>query len=409
MTYTVPSAEDISEAFPSTPKPIQGAITVLSLLDLYHDLRVNARNTACPFSINGWLFVVLGITQYHEEFPFEAATCVVPPTPGPIPTGEAHTFPERKAKHDDDIARFEFYQNVKQALVKHITIAVGEDIVNTYVNASSSIPPPHELLEYLVRDYVRSTYKAQDVEAARLKMMAKISITDAWADFVRQIERGRDALRMYQQALTDAQLTNIALATLEHTGEHLRREIDKFRKRPMDQQKWEHIKEHFLPEWLAAAARQTAKHETDFNAAAHAVMGTTYEPQPQAAAHQVAAAASVDALAAAFQAFAAQQQQTMAQQQQTMALLTQQQQQQQQQQGGRGGGRGGGRRTMTPGRHGYYWCWTHGKCHHGHGHPVPAQQICNSPAPGHIATATFSNPQGGSMRNCEGWDGSTGL
>jgi hypothetical protein len=161
---------------------------------LYHDLRVNARNTACPFSVNGWLWVVLGIHQYHAEYPFEQATCLVPPTPGPLPSGTPIDFPERKAKHDEAIARFEFYQNVKQAIVKHITIAVGEDIVNTYVNATSSIPPPHELLEYLVRDYVRSTYKAQDVEAARMKMMAKIAITDAWADYVQQIERGRDAL-----------------------------------------------------------------------------------------------------------------------------------------------------------------------------------------------------------------------
>ena len=42
---------------------------------------------------------------------------------------------------------------------------------------------------------MRSTYKAQDVEAARMKMMAKIAITDAWADYVQQIERGRNALR----------------------------------------------------------------------------------------------------------------------------------------------------------------------------------------------------------------------
>ena len=45
-------------------------------------------------------------------------------------------------------------------------------------------------------------------------------------------------------------------------------------------------------------ARQNAKNETDFHAAAHDVMGTTHDPQ--ATAHQVAAATSVDALAAAF-------------------------------------------------------------------------------------------------------------
>jgi len=220
---------------------------------------------------------------------------------------------------------------------------------------------------------------------------------------------------MYEQPLTTAQLTNIALATLEHTGEALRREIDKFRKKPVAEQTWEEIKKHFLPEWLAAAARQTAKNETDFHAAVHAVMGTRPEPQPHAGAHQVAAAASVDALATAFQAFTTQQQQPaapqqmmqqMQQMQQTLALLTQQKQQQQ---SGGGGGRGGGRKELKPGPYGFHWCWTHGKCHHGHGHPIPANQICKSPAPGHIATATFHNPQGGSMRNCEGWDGGTGL
>ena len=48
MVTTVPSAEDIFQAFTHAPKPIQ-TITVSTLLDLHQDLVVNARKTQrCP-------------------------------------------------------------------------------------------------------------------------------------------------------------------------------------------------------------------------------------------------------------------------------------------------------------------------------------------------------------------------
>ena len=61
--------------------------------------------------------------------------------------------------------------------------------------------------------------------------------------------------------------------------------------------------------------------------------------------------------------------------------------------GGRGRGRGRGRAAPLPRRRGSY-CWTHGNC-------ANTGSECLTPSDGHIATATFTNMQGGSTLNCE--------
>ena len=58
---------------------------------------------------------------------------------------------------------------------------------------------------------------------------------------------------------------------------------------------------------------------------------------------------------------------------------------------GRGGGGGRDRRQPTPGPRMY--CWSHGACAH-------SSTDCNNKSPGHQATATFSNMQGGSTNRC---------
>ena len=401
---TALTAEAIFAAFPVDPamKTMQGEPNVSNILALRKDLERNARNTRCPYSINGYLFAVLGKPTYDLRHPAEAASCFVPQHPGPLIAGSALTFPERSAAHDSALARWEEYRAMAQALLKHITIVVGDDIISTYTDAAERIPEPDELMGYLIRDYVTNTYSAQDVEAARMRMIAKIDLaTTKWAHFVAQIEHGRGILEIYGQPLSTSELANKALATLEHIGAPLRREIIKFRKRPANEQTWDRIKGHFLPLYLAAASTQTAKSETDFNSAVNSVLGVpAAEPGQQRAAQQ-AAANVVDGLAESLKTMMAQNQQMMT------AFLAQS--------GGGGGGGGGGsggggggggRNAMTPGRHGYYYCWTHGKCHHGHGHPTEGWQTCRHPAAGHIATATAANKQGG---NCSGWDGSTGL
>ena len=52
-------------------------------------------------------------------------------------------------------------------------------------------PTPKELLDLIVRDYVRQSSNAQDAEAAEMSMLAKIDIaTTGWPTVVEQIERG---------------------------------------------------------------------------------------------------------------------------------------------------------------------------------------------------------------------------
>jgi hypothetical protein len=58
---------------------------------------------------------------------------------------------------------------------------------------------------------------------------------------------------------------------------------------------------------------------------------------------------------------------------------------------GRGGSGGRDRRQPTPGPRMY--CWSHGACAH-------SSTDCNNKSPGHQATATFSNMQGGSTNRC---------
>ncbi len=41
-----------------------------------------------------------------------------------------------------------------QALLKHITIVVGDDIISTYTDAAERIPEPDELMGCLIRGYV---------------------------------------------------------------------------------------------------------------------------------------------------------------------------------------------------------------------------------------------------------------
>ena len=399
MPFAVQTVEAIANGWRHAPKPMTD-INVTTTYGLVKDVLNNLRGTSCSFSPNGYLFVGVGLQQYHAAYPNEVTTCIIPPNPGALPPGTVFDFPERNARHSEAVAKYEMYNNVMSAVINHISLSVGEDVVDTYISAHGQTPTPKELLDLIVRDYVRQSSNAQDAEAAEMGMLAKIDIaTTGWPTVVEQIERGMIILEMYDVALTPKQVVNKALALLEHTGDALRKDVEKYKRKPSAQQSWEDIKKTFLPLYLKAAARYTAKAQTDFSAAAHAVVGTmpapAPAPAPPAMAHQIAAGNAVDGMAAAFQAMVLQQQQN---QEAIMALIAQQQ-------GGGGGSSGKRYKDNRSYRRGHYYCWTHGHCGHGHGHPEPGWGICKNPAPGHIATATFNNKQGGSTKNCEGWDG----
>ena len=74
-------------------------INVMSTYGLVKDVLSNLRSTACSYSPNGYLFVGVGLHQYHQTYPNEAITCVIPANPGALPTGTAFDFPERSARH----------------------------------------------------------------------------------------------------------------------------------------------------------------------------------------------------------------------------------------------------------------------------------------------------------------------
>ena len=60
---------------------------------------------------------------------------------------------------------------------------------------------------------------------------------------------------------------------------------------------------------------------------------------------------------------------------------------------GRGRGRGRGGRERRPTLSPRLYCWTHGACAH-------TSADCNNKSPGHQPTATFTNMQGGSTKDC---------
>ena len=92
--------------------------------------------------------------------------------------------------------------------------------------------------------------KWQDAKAAEMSMLAKIdtyvATTTGWPTVVEQIERGMIVLELYDVALTQKQVVNKALTLLEHTGDALRKDVEKYKRKPSVEQSWEDIKTSLL-------------------------------------------------------------------------------------------------------------------------------------------------------------------
>ena len=104
----------------------------------------------------------------------------------------------------------------------------------------------------------------------------------SFAHYVDQIETGRDTLALMGKPIPKDDLVTKALATLEHIGEPLRKDLDKCRKKPEDDQTWDDIKLTFQAKYQAAAARATPKSSTDFRAQINSVFGAPAPAAPTA-------------------------------------------------------------------------------------------------------------------------------
>ena len=86
MPFAVQTVEAIANGWRHAPKPMTD-INVTTTYGLVKDVLNNLRGTSCSFSPNGYLFVGVGLQQYHAAYPNEVTTCIIPPNPGALPPG----------------------------------------------------------------------------------------------------------------------------------------------------------------------------------------------------------------------------------------------------------------------------------------------------------------------------------
>ena len=221
MSSTVPSVEDLTNAFPTTITPITGEPNYASLKNLKDQLKANAASipTTLGGGNHGYLGLILSPSSYMTitTTPFQE-----PNYPGQHPTIPAGTNPATTSAiircHTEDLQQWHECKNVITALKNQLLSAID----NIYVHALKDRhvgymnQPIHAILHHLFENYGNIT--PLELEDNNTKMRLNWDPNSPFDCLIKQIEDGQDYAEDGGQPYTTEQLLHIAYTLVFKTG-----------------------------------------------------------------------------------------------------------------------------------------------------------------------------------------------
>ena len=247
MTTSVPSVEDISNAFPTPVTKIEGKPNYEGLKTLKDQLKANA--ASIPTTLGGGNHGYLGLILSPAAYATIAATQFIEPVyPGQHPNVPAGTSAANTStiirRHMEDLRQWREYKNVSTALKNQLLSALDDIYIRTlkdrhvgYMNQSI-----RAILQHLFDNYGNIT--PLELEDNDTKMRATWDPNSPCDCLVKQIEDGQDYADDGGQPYTAEQLLRIAYTLVFKTGLYFE-DCKTWNSRPAAQHTWDNFKTHF--------------------------------------------------------------------------------------------------------------------------------------------------------------------
>ena len=247
MTTTVPSVEDVTNAFPTAVTKITGEPNYESLKNLKDELKANA--ASIPTTLGGGTHGYLGLILSPAAYATIAATQFIEPIyPGQHPNVPASTSAANTStivrRHTEDLRQWREFKNVNTALKNQLLSALNDIYIRAlkdrhvgYMNQSI-----HAILQHLFDNYGNIT--PLELEDNDTKMRATWDPNSPIDCLVKQIEDGQDYADDGGQPYTAEQLLRIAYTLVFKTGLYFE-DCKTWNARPANQHTWDNFKIHF--------------------------------------------------------------------------------------------------------------------------------------------------------------------
>ena len=247
MTTSVPSVEDITNAFPTPITKITGEPNYEGLKHLKDQLKANA--ASIPTTLGGGTHGYLGLILSPVAYATIAATQFIEPGyPDQHPNVPAGTSAANTSTiirhHTEDLRQWREFKNVNTALKNQLLSAIDDIYIRAlkdrhvgYMNQSI-----RAILQHLFDNYGNIT--PLELEDNDTKMRATWDPNSPFDCLVKQIEDGQDYADDGGQPFTAEQLLRIAYTLVFKTGLYFE-DCKTWNACPAAQHTWDNFKTHF--------------------------------------------------------------------------------------------------------------------------------------------------------------------
>ena len=247
MTSSVPSVEDITNAFPTPITKITGEPNYESLKNLKDELKANA--ASIPTTLGGGNHGFLGQILSPAAYATIAANQFIEPVyPRQHPNVPASTNAANTStivrRHTEDLRQWREFKNVNTVLKSQLLSALDDIYVRTlkdhhvgYMNQSICT-----ILTHLFNNY--SNITPLELEDNDTKMHATWDPNSPFNCLIKQIEDGQDYTNDGGQPYTAEQLLCIAYTLVFKTGLYFE-DCKVWNARPATARTWDNFKTHF--------------------------------------------------------------------------------------------------------------------------------------------------------------------
>ena len=247
MSSSVPSVEDITNAFPTPITTITGELNYESLKTLKEQLKANANSI--PATLGGGNHGYLGLILSPAAYTTITATHFVEPVyPGQHPNVPAGTSAANTStivrRHTEDLRQWHEFKNVNTALKNQLLSTLDDIYVRAlkdhhvgYMNQSICT-----IVQHLFNNYGNIT--PLELEDNDTKMCATWDPNSPFDCLIKQVEDGQDYADDGGQPYTAEQLLRIAYTLVFKTGLYFE-DCKAWNARPTTACTWDNFKTHF--------------------------------------------------------------------------------------------------------------------------------------------------------------------
>ena len=282
MSSSVPSVEDITNAFPTPITTITGEPNYESLKTLKEQLKANA--ASIPTTLGGGNHGYLGLILSPAAYTTITATQFVEPVyPGQHPNVPAGTSTANTStivrRHTEDLHQWCEFKNVNTALKNQLLSALDDIYVCAlkdhhvgYMNQSI-----RTILQHLFNNYGNIT--PLELEDNDTKMRATWDPNSPFDCLIKQVEDGQDYAKDGGQLYTAEQLLRIAYTLVFKAGLYFE-DCKAWNARPAAARTWDNFKIHFqaAQRLLRHQMRTTKQASFHSNLAQHQTQPATQPP-----------------------------------------------------------------------------------------------------------------------------------